>query len=69
MLTWAAARRNKGAHQNTADSDRTNGMGSKTKKVKAIRKRKAKSNRDNLKANQKRIDENIATLRELSSKD
>jgi hypothetical protein len=44
-------------------------MGSKTKKVKAIRKRKAKSNRDNLKANQKRIDENIATLRELSSKD
>jgi hypothetical protein len=44
-------------------------MGSKTKKVKAIRKRKAKSNKDNLKANQKRIDENLATLRELSSKD
>ena len=44
-------------------------MGSKTKKVKAIRKRKGKPNKDNLTANQKRIDENIATLRELSSKD
>ncbi len=44
-------------------------MGSKTKKVKAVRKRKAKPNKDNLKANQKRIDGNLATLRELSAKD
>ena len=44
-------------------------MGSKTRKLKAIRKRKAKSNKDNLRANQKRIDENLATLRELSAKE
>ena len=44
-------------------------MGSKTKKIKAIRKRKAKPNKSNLRANQKRIDENLAVLRELSSKD
>lgn len=44
-------------------------MASNRKKTKAIRARKAKPNRRNLKANQKRIQRNNEMLKELASKD
>ena len=43
-------------------------MASNRKKTKAIRARKAKPNRRNLKANQKRIQRNNEMLKELASK-
>ena len=44
-------------------------MASKSKRTDAIRKRKDRPNRDNLKKNQKRIEENREILRELAAKD
>jgi hypothetical protein len=44
-------------------------MASKSKKTEAIRSRKSKPNRDNLKKNAERIDRNREILRELASKD
>lgn len=44
-------------------------MASNSKKTEAIRSRKARSNRENLKKNAKRIDRNREILRELASKD
>ena len=42
-------------------------MTSKTKKLKIVRKNKSRANKANLKANQKRIDKNIAFLRQERS--
>jgi hypothetical protein len=44
-------------------------MTSHAKKTKAIRKNKARPNKANLKADQKRIQRNQEILRELASKD
>jgi hypothetical protein len=44
-------------------------MASKTKKAKAIRKRKKAPNKVNLKADMKRIEKNLEVLREAASKD
>ncbi|MCP4683173.1 MAG: hypothetical protein GY864_12625 [Desulfobacterales bacterium] len=44
-------------------------MGSNSKQTKLIRDRKAKSNKKNLKANQKRIQRNSEILRELAAKE
>lgn len=44
-------------------------MASKSKKTEAIRSRKAKPNRDNLKKNVKRVDRNREILRELSARE
>lgn len=44
-------------------------MASNSKKTGAIRSRKAKPNRGNIKKNEKRIDRNREILRELASKD
>jgi hypothetical protein len=44
-------------------------MASNSKKTEAIRSRKARPNRENLKKNAKRIDRNREILRELASKD
>ena len=44
-------------------------MGSPRKQTKAIRARKAKPNKVNLKKNQKRIQKNSEILRELDSKE
>lgn len=42
-------------------------MASNSKKTKAIRARKAKSNKKNIKKNLVRVQQNAATLRELAS--
>jgi hypothetical protein len=44
-------------------------MASNAKKTKAIRARKAKPNKKNRKADQKRIQENTELLRELAAKE
>lgn len=44
-------------------------MASNSKKTSAIRNRKKRPNKANLKANQKRLQKNIEILRELSIKD
>jgi len=44
-------------------------MAANRKKTKAIRARKAKPNRRNLKTNQKRIQKNKEILKELASRD
>lgn len=44
-------------------------MASNSKKTEAIRARRGKPNRDNLKKNVKRIDRNREILRELASRD
>jgi hypothetical protein len=44
-------------------------MASNSKKTKSIRYRKAKPNRRNLKADQKRIQRNAEILKELASKE
>ncbi len=44
-------------------------MASNSKKTKRIRSRKAKPNRRNLKADQKRIQRNAEILKELASKE
>ena len=44
-------------------------MASNSKKTKAIRDRKTKPNKANLKANMKRIQKNTEILRELAGKD
>jgi hypothetical protein len=53
----------------TRTERKTDPMASKTKKTEAIRKRKDKPNRDNLKKNRKRIEQNREILRELATKD
>lgn len=44
-------------------------MASNSKRTEAIRDRKDKPNRDNLKKNRKRIEQNRQILRELAAKD
>lgn len=44
-------------------------MASNSKRTKAIRDRKDQPNRDNLKKNRKRIDQNREILRELAAKE
>jgi len=44
-------------------------MGSNRKQTELIRARKARSNKTNLKKNQKRIQKNVEILRELASKE
>jgi len=44
-------------------------MASNSKRTEAVRDRKDKPNRDNLKKNRKRIEQNREILRELAAKD